>query len=77
MRDHADAAGLYETRDGGSAWQKAQIPLKASGGESLRRLGLPLRWREAEMLLPAWFQTSEAEQELAFLSSQHDAQLLA
>ncbi len=77
MRDHADAAGLYETRDGGSAWQKAQIPLKASGGESLRRLGLPLRWREAEMLLPAWFQTSEAEQELAFLSSQQDAQLLA
>jgi len=77
MRDPVDPTRLYQTRDGGKSWQGFRPLIAQTAWDGLERVDLPTKWQDGEMLLPAWIKGGETEQDLVFLTAQHDLQSIA
>lgn len=76
MSDPTDETRLFQTQDGGLSWQSIK-PLSANSAvDELERVGLPTKWQDDELLMPAWVSDGEFETELVFLIAQQDSQSL-
>ena len=71
MRDPVNPTRLYQTQDGGISWQSIQPVAANSAVGELQRLGLPIKWQDGEILIPAWIKGEETESEFVFLRSQN------
>jgi len=71
MRNPADPTRLYQTQNGGISWQSIQPLAANSAVGELQHVGLPTKWQDGEMLIPAWIKGKETESEFVFLRSQN------